>query len=137
MRQQDAREMFAFHAIGGGAGRAADGFAVAAPFRERALVPYFANESALAIGLASMCSITWSISLYSNAPSAHMKRSGWVSRSTCSKGWPVCLIRMLLSLALIFLNSLAWIMMSSAVPSMPASGWWIMIRALGSAWRLP
>ncbi len=27
--------------------------------------------------------------------------------------------------------------MSSAVPSMPASGWWIMIRALGSAWRLP
>ena len=35
------------------------------------------------------------------------------------------------------LNSLAWIMMSSAVPSMPASGWWIMIRALGRACRLP
>ena len=34
-------------------------------------------------------------------------------------------------------NSLAWIMISSAVPSMPASGWWIMMRALGSACRLP
>ena len=28
-------------------------------------------------------------------------------------------------------------MMSSAVPSMPASGWWIMMRALGRAKRLP
>ena len=44
----------------------------------------------------------------------------------------MCLIRMWFSLCLIFLNSLAWIMMSSAVPSMPASGWWIMIRELGS-----
>jgi ABC-type transport system substrate-binding protein len=32
---------------------------------------------------------------------------------------------------------LAWIMISSAVPSMPASGWWIMIRELGSARRFP
>lgn len=31
----------------------------------------------------------------------------------------------------------AWISMSAVVPPMPAEGWCIMIRALGSANRLP
>ena len=35
------------------------------------------------------------------------------------------------------MNSSAWIKISVAVPSMPASGWWIMIRLCGRALRLP
>ncbi len=35
------------------------------------------------------------------------------------------------------MNSSAWIMISVAVPSMPASGWWIMMRLWGRALRFP
>ena len=56
---------------------------------------------------ASMCSITWSISPYSIASSADMKRSRSVSFSIFSKGCPVCLMRMRLSRSLTLPNSLA------------------------------
>ena len=54
-----------------------------------------------------MRSITSSISLYSSASCADMKRSRSVSCSIFSRGCPVCLSRMALSLCLMFLNSLA------------------------------
>jgi hypothetical protein len=39
--------------------------------------------------------------------------------------------------ALVKRISLAWISMSAAWPCAPPSGWWIMMRALGSDLRLP
>ena len=42
-----------------------------------------------------------------------------------------------LSCFFIRMNSSAWIMISVAVPSMPARGWWIMIRPCGREFRFP
>ena len=44
---------------------------------------------------------------------------------------------MVLRFALWYRISRAWISMSMAVPCAPPSGWWIMMRALGIAYRLP
>src|SRR5437867_5915593 len=60
--------------------------------------------------------ITWSISPYSLASSADMKRSRSMSFSMCSSGLPVCLAKSSLSLPRRYRISRAWISMSAAVP---------------------
>ena len=74
---------------------------------------------------------------YSRACSAVNQRSRSPSREIVSTLWPVC-SAVIRSIAR-FVNSrfCAWISMSAVVPPMPADGWCIMIRALGSAKRLP
>src|SRR5712664_1769635 len=81
--------------------------------------------------------ITWSISPYSLASSADMKRSRSMSFSMCSTGLPVCLAYSSLSLPRRYRISRAWISMSAAVPWVPPDGWCIMMRACGSAERFP
>src|SRR6266511_1020170 len=89
---------------------------------------------------SSICckfAITLSISPYSFASSADMKRSRSMSFSMCSTGFPVCLAYSSLSLPRRYRISRAWISMSEAVPCVPPDGWCIMMRAWGSAERRP
>src|SRR5256885_94789 len=89
---------------------------------------------------SSICwklAITWSISPYSLASSADMKRSRSMSFSIWSSGLPVCLEYSSLSLPRKYRISRAWISMSAAVPCVPPHGWCIMMRACGSAERFP
>ena len=81
--------------------------------------------------------ITLSIKPYEQASSGSMKRSRSVSFSICSRLCPQCLMRISLSRRLVRWNSRRWIEISSAVPCIPAKGWWIMILELGSENRLP
>src|SRR5881394_4080814 len=89
---------------------------------------------------SSICwklAITWSISPYSLASSADMKRSRSMSFSIWSNALPVCLAYSSLSLPRRYRISRAWISMSAAVPWVPPEGWCIMMRAWGKAERLP
>ena len=51
--------------------------------------------------------------------------------------WPVWCSRIWFSSSRMRRISRAWMSMSVACPCTPPSGWWIMIRACGSANRLP
>src|SRR3990172_8295754 len=66
-----------------------------------------------------------------------MKKSRSVSRWIFSIDWPVWCTRMRFSSSRIRRISLAWMSMSVACPCTPPSGWGIMMRAWGSANRLP
>ena len=66
-----------------------------------------------------------------------MKKSRSVSRSIFSMACPVWFTRMRFSSSRMRRISRAWMSMSVACPCTPPSGWWIMMRAWGSAKRLP
>src|SRR5437867_3341517 len=66
-----------------------------------------------------------------------MKKSRSVSFSIFSMRWPVWWTRMRFSSARTLRISFAWMSISVADPWTPPNGWWIMIRAWGSANRLP
>ncbi len=66
-----------------------------------------------------------------------MKLSRSVSAAMRSIGCPVFSARIRFRRSRVYRISLAWISMSEAWPCAPPDGWWIMIRALGSAKRLP
>ena len=74
---------------------------------------------------------------YSRASSALMKKSRSMSFMIFLRFWPVCLARAAARLSLRRWISLNEISMSEAYPWAPPEGWWIMIRALGRANRLP
>src|SRR5207249_3106809 len=101
---------------------------------QRAAAGTAPSETALVVGLAE---ITASTIRYSFACSAVMKKSRSVSRWIFSMDCPVWWTRMRFSSSRIRRISLAWMSMSVACPCTPPSGWWIMIRACGSANRLP
>ena len=60
-----------------------------------------------------------------------------MSFTTFFRGWPVCLASAAARLSFSRWISLKVISMSEAWPWAPPEGWWIMIRALGRAKRLP
>ena len=66
-----------------------------------------------------------------------MKRSRSTSCAILSIGCPVQSARMPLSRSRMSSTSRAAISMSAAVPCAPVDGWWIMMRELGRALRLP
>src|SRR5438105_3202063 len=66
-----------------------------------------------------------------------MKKSRSVSFSIFSMRWPVWWTRMPFNSARILRISFAWMSISVACPWTPPNGSWIMIRAWGSAKRLP
>src|SRR2546426_6174465 len=110
--------------------------------RHPSLDPYFWTWAERAAGsltarVVGFEEITSSTILYSLACSAVMKKSRSVSRWIFSMFWPVWCTRMRLSSSRILKISRAWMSMSVAWPCTPPSGWWIMIRACGSANRLP
>src|ERR671936_2537431 len=74
---------------------------------------------------------------YSLASWALMKKSRSVSRSIFSIGCPVCVARMSLRVRRMRRISWAWIWISVAWPWKPPDGWWIRIRVLGRAKRMP
>ena len=66
------------------------------------------------------------------ASSAENQRSRSASVSICSNGRPECWEMSSNMRFFMYENSCAWIAMSAAWPRRPASGWCMMMRALGS-----
>src|SRR5882724_10063194 len=89
------------------------------------------------VSLPGRVTMTSSTSPYSTACLPVRKRSRSVSFSIFFKLCPVCFTRMLFICSRSRMISRAWMSMSVAWPCTPPSGWWIMMRACGSAKRLP
>src|SRR5581483_4446955 len=88
-------------------------------------------------GLPGRLTMTSSTRPYSHACFPVMKRSRSVSFSIFFRLCPVCFTRMLFICSRSRMISRAWMSMSLACPCTPPAGWWIMMRACGSAKRFP
>src|SRR5205814_1574109 len=88
------------------------------------------------VSLPGRVTMTSSTSPYSTACLPVRKRSRSVSFSIFFKLCPVCFTRMLFICSRSRMISRAWMSISVAWPCTPPSGWWIMMRACGSAKRL-